>query len=145
MGNTLNDSFVTFFFTIKLHFHKKKNSGNLVAHLLYMNFMLLHCAIWTLIDRGLVALKRNVTNAQPVNMTYNIHNLLHLASDAWKYGALDDFNAIKFENHITYIKRLIRKFHQPLQQIQRRLAERHMRTMLPKRSQTSKLYCSEAK
>ena len=44
-------------------------------------------------------------------------------TDTKKYGALDNFSAFKFENHMTYIKRLIRKYDQPLQQIQKRLVE----------------------
>ena len=104
----------------------------------YANFLLLHSAIRTLIDPGLVKLETNVTNAeiclQDFVRSYETmricehdfqcpHNLLHLASDARKYRALDNFSAFKFENHMTYIKRLVRKFDQPLKQLQKKLAE----------------------
>lgn len=57
------------------------------------------------------------------NMTYNVHGLLHLASDSLKYGQLDSFSAFKFENFLGILKRKLRTSYLPLQQICNRFAE----------------------
>ena len=55
---------------------------------------------------------------------YNIHCLVHLATDASKYGCLDNFSAFPFENELKNLKSLLRKPSFPLAQLERRLAER---------------------
>uniref|UniRef100_A0A8D8X7R9 Uncharacterized protein n=2 Tax=Cacopsylla melanoneura TaxID=428564 RepID=A0A8D8X7R9_9HEMI len=57
------------------------------------------------------------------NMSYNVHNLLHLANDVTTHGALDNFSAFKFENYLFKLKKLVKKTSQPLQQIQNRFVE----------------------
>lgn len=57
-------------------------------------------------------------------VVYNVHGLLHLASDAQKFGCLENFSSFCFENKLKEIKKLVRKAHLPLQQIALRLAER---------------------
>uniref|UniRef100_T1IKN9 DUF4806 domain-containing protein n=1 Tax=Strigamia maritima TaxID=126957 RepID=T1IKN9_STRMM len=56
-------------------------------------------------------------------MSYNIHGLLHLASDAHHFGHLDLFSAFPFKNFMQIFKRLLRKGDKPLEQIIKRLAE----------------------
>lgn len=59
------------------------------------------------------------------NMIYNVHNLIHLSDDAKRYGPLDSFSAFPFENHLHSLKKLLRKFEKPLQQIHRRISEKN--------------------
>ena len=58
-------------------------------------------------------------------LTYTIHNLVHISSDAEHHRPLDNFSAFDFENFMKFIKKLIRKNEKPLQQIHRRLVEEH--------------------
>ena len=57
-------------------------------------------------------------------LTYNFHNLIHLAKDCKEHGPLDDFSAFCFENNLFTIKLLLRKRTKILQQLHRRLIER---------------------
>lgn len=41
------------------------------------------------------------------------------------YGPLDSYSAFDFENHLQVLKRMLRKHANPLQQIHRRLLEKH--------------------
>ena len=56
-------------------------------------------------------------------ITYNIHNLVHLAEDVMMFGPLYSFSAYLFENRPGTIKRLLRKSEKPLKQIIKGLAE----------------------
>lgn len=56
-------------------------------------------------------------------ISFNIHNLVHLADDVMMFGPLNCFSAYVFENKLGIIKRLLRKSEKPLQQIVKRLAE----------------------
>lgn len=56
-------------------------------------------------------------------VVYNVHCLIHLASDALIHGNLDAFSAFPFENHLKSVKRMIKKSHQPLPQLVRRISE----------------------
>jgi len=49
--------------------------------------------------------------------------MLHLADDALRWGALDDFSAFTFENHLQYIKKLVRGNDKPLEQLSNRVHE----------------------
>ncbi|XP_031776737.1 uncharacterized protein LOC116415746 [Nasonia vitripennis] len=42
-------------------------------------------------------------------VSYNVDNLLHLASDVRLYGCLDNFSAFRFESFIFFYKKLLRK------------------------------------
>ncbi|XP_012524204.2 uncharacterized protein LOC105829709 [Monomorium pharaonis] len=57
------------------------------------------------------------------NVTYNTHGLLHLADDALKWGALDEFSAFIFENQLQQIKKMVRKNDKPLEQLSNRIFE----------------------
>ncbi|KAK3918588.1 Halomucin [Frankliniella fusca] len=61
----------------------------------------------------------------PTFVVYNVHNLLHLASDVRLYGNLESFSAYPFENELQYIKKLVKSAPLPLQQICKRLIERN--------------------
>lgn len=52
-----------------------------------------------------------------------MNNLLHLAADVRMFGLLDDFSGFLFENHMTVVKRQIRKYDQPVQQVSKRFHE----------------------
>jgi predicted XRE-type DNA-binding protein len=60
----------------------------------------------------------------PNMLVYNVHNLIHLADDARKYGSLDNVSAFCFENYLGKLVKLVRKPHKPLQQLIKRLLER---------------------
>lgn len=62
------------------------------------------------------------------HMTYNVHGLLHLASDSAKFGPLDSFSAFKFESYLGKLKRKLRTAYLPLPQICNRISE--MRSLL---------------
>lgn len=58
-------------------------------------------------------------------VTSNFHYLIHLNEDVKIYGPLDSYSTFDFENHMQVLKRMIRKHANPLQQIHRRLFEKH--------------------
>jgi len=49
---------------------------------------------------------------------------MHLANDVKKFGPLDIFSAFKFENNMTFIKKILKKYDKPLQQVTKRCLER---------------------
>nr|CAI5866941.1 unnamed protein product [Callosobruchus analis] len=57
-------------------------------------------------------------------VTYNVHNLIHLAEDVKTHGSLDSFSAFKFENHMFEIKKQLKSSRLPLQQLHNRIKER---------------------
>lgn len=102
----------------------------------YNHMMLLHVAIKILVNGEMCKtyatyaeslLKLYVTwGAQLYGakyVTFNVHNLIHLANDVRKHGNLDEFSAFPFENKLQKMKNLLRKRGKPLQQIVRRLQE----------------------
>lgn len=56
-------------------------------------------------------------------ITYNVHQLTHLAEEYRLFGPLDNISAFPFENYLGQIKHLLRKPHLPLQQVVKRLSE----------------------
>ena len=58
----------------------------------------------------------------PEMLVYNVHNLVHLAEYARKYGPLDNFSAFPFENYLFSMRKMVRK-PQATQQVVRRMAE----------------------
>lgn len=59
----------------------------------------------------------------PNNVSYNVHGLIHLVNDVKKFDPLGDFSAFKYENYLQTLKKLLRKYDKPLQQIVRRYTE----------------------
>jgi len=105
----------------------------------YIHFNALNCAIRILCsidnyDRNndyaqdlLIYFVQNMSILYgPQNVTYNMHNLIHLAADAKRLGPLDSFSAFPFENFLFTLKKLLRKFDKPLQQICNRLDEQFL-------------------
>lgn len=66
------------------------------------------------------------------NMIYTIHNLIHLSDDVKHFGALDSFSTFPFENHLYSLKKLLRKYEKPLQQIHRRIVEKNIANQFKK-------------
>lgn len=56
-------------------------------------------------------------------IVYNIHQLTHLAEEYRRFGNLDNISGFPFENCLGQIKHLLRKPHQTLQQVVKRLSE----------------------
>ena len=109
---------------------------NILPSDLYNHFMMLHVAIKILVNKDLchqfnnyaktllvsfVSLFRDLYGEQFVS--YNVHNLIHLADDVQILGHLDSFSAFPFENHLQIIKKLLRKHDRPLPQVVRRVVE----------------------
>ncbi|XP_071580030.1 uncharacterized protein [Temnothorax nylanderi] len=114
---------------------------NILRKNVYLNFLSLHVAMTILVSPILSRHTGNIDYTQSlleyfVNtfsqiygeqyISHNIHNLLHIFADVRKYGPVDEFSAFPFENHMTYIKTLIRKPDKPLQQLVKRYAEIEM-------------------
>ena len=57
------------------------------------------------------------------NLVYNVHGLVHLASDVKLFGPLDNFSSFPFENFLCKLKRYVRKPCGILQQIILRIQE----------------------
>ena len=123
---------------------------------MYEHFLLLHVAISILCSPRLH--KRYCDYAENVLMVfvqnfsvlygdfvvYNVHNLIHLASDVRKFGPSPQISAFPFENFLYKLKRQIRKPNQTLQQVVRRLTEqKQIRSVsLPSSSLPSSLTAS---
>ena len=119
--------------------------------IMYDHFLLLHVAIFILsshrlhkhycdyADNLLRIFVHNFPLIYGDFVVYNVHNLIHLASDVRKFGPLPQNSAFPFENFLYKLKRQIRKPNQPLQQVVRRLTEQASisRVSLPSSSLSS--------
>lgn len=56
-------------------------------------------------------------------LSYNVHNLIHLANDVKIFGCLDNFSCFKFENHMQKIKNKLHQSGKPLQELSNRMFE----------------------
>ena len=103
---------------------------------MFEHFMVLSVALRILVSPGLNQtygqyahglLKHFVTASVdlygPEFLVYNVHSLLHLASDAEQYSGLDSCSAFVFENHLQKVKRMVRSSKNPLVQIIKRSQE----------------------
>ncbi len=90
----------------------------------YQHFLLLSCAVIILRDPNFCKHPHLVNQAEGMlerfveqfpdiygeeYISYNVHNLLHLADCVREYGPLDDFSAFIYENHIGKFKRAVKK------------------------------------
>ena len=112
---------------------------NVLPDVLYNHFLLLFSAISILSTPQLCESVNNCNYANELLVTfvkdvhkiygqsmlvYNVHSLVHLASDVARFGCLDNFSAFPFENKLQMIKSLVRKPQNSLAQLIRRLGER---------------------
>lgn len=106
----------------------------------YDNFMLLSVAIYILANSNYCIEMNDLAHSFLVSfvehygllygkemVVYNIHGLVHLASDVKVHGPLDSISGFPYENYLGELKRLVRKPHNPLAQIIRRLSEHEER------------------
>ncbi|OXU17791.1 hypothetical protein TSAR_001410 [Trichomalopsis sarcophagae] len=123
---------------------------NKVPHELMFHFNELNCALRILYDptecirnnqlaKELLSSYVNLMEQYfgKIHIIYNVHNLLHLSDDVLRFGALDSFSVISFENHLQTIKKLVNKGSQPLAQIMNSLFN-IMKKMQSKNSATTK-------
>lgn len=110
----------------------------------YKNFLLFHVAISILInpsylqfsiyarDYLIAFIKHSIDLYGGDFVSYNVHNLCHLASDCDRYGALDTFSAFPFENFYGKLKKMLHGPQRPIVQIYRRVNERLTNLQLEK-------------
>ena len=54
--------------------------------------------------------------------SYNVHNLVHLHEDIIHFGtSLDNFSCFPFENYLQIMKKFVRKAHNPVSQVAKRV------------------------
>ncbi len=107
---------------------------------LYSHFLLLHVAIKLLSDKVHCKVHEVVEYCKDLLyffvrdstvlygkrfISFNVHSLIHIPDDVKKYGSLDSYSALRFENHLGKMKHLVRKSAKPLAQIVNRLTEIH--------------------
>lgn len=56
-------------------------------------------------------------------ITFNVHNMIHVADDVLQFGNFDNYSAFKFENYMQVLKKRVRKGSQPLKQLVNRIKE----------------------
>ncbi|XP_067204058.1 uncharacterized protein [Linepithema humile] len=56
-------------------------------------------------------------------LSYNVHNLLHIAKDVQTFGCLDNFSCFKYENYMQKIKRKLHQSGKPLEELSNRIFE----------------------
>ncbi|XP_055845561.1 uncharacterized protein LOC129911712 [Episyrphus balteatus] len=102
---------------------------------LYENFMQLHCAVSiclsekssNFINIAQILFKSFIQGFAKIygseNISYNIHNLYHIADDVKFHGPLDNISAFKYENCLQYLKHIIRSENRTLEQIANKISE----------------------
>ena len=103
---------------------------NVLQNRIYNHFLVFHVAIKILATEGLCKefnqyakelLHLFVGQAKELYgkefLSYNVHNLIHLANDVDRFGHLDSFSAFPFENYLQQIKNLLWKHDKPLPQV----------------------------
>ena len=110
---------------------------NYLSSAFYEHFLLLHVAIkllssapWCFEDNDYANellvhfVERSEELYSDFFVSYNVHSLMHLAADSFRFGPIDSFSAYRFENHYGDVKRYLRKNDRPLQQLIKRLSEK---------------------
>ena len=64
-------------------------------------------------------------------MSFNVHNLIHLADQVLRFGCLDFVSYFPFENHIQVLKNLIQPTFRPLAQLVNRIIKRRQNLRQP--------------
>ena len=103
----------------------------------YAHFLRLQCAMFILLSNNasnsdwnlyakslLVKVSHGFSHLYgPEFLVYNVHNLIHLADDALKFGNLNNVSCFPFENYMQQLKRLVRGNKHFIQQIVHRIKE----------------------
>ena len=104
----------------------------------YNNFCILIFIVRILCDPLLIDDENNLTYAQAlsvsfvkqfkniykdINVSFNVHSLIHITDDVRRYGILDSFSAFPFESVLGNIKRKLRTSNAPFAQISRRISK----------------------
>lgn len=109
---------------------------SIVSKELYENFLCLHVAMIIFLSPNFNNLafsakslmKKFVQNFGNLYgnhfISANIHALIHLFDDYMNYGSLDSVSCFKFENYMGQLKKMVRKYDKPLQQVVRRFEEK---------------------
>ncbi|XP_031356986.1 uncharacterized protein LOC116180936 [Photinus pyralis] len=121
--------------------------NNILSVKTYRHFMCLSVAIRILCDGNsdtdlidyahnlLLYFVRKYGNMYGLHyLSYNVHNLIHLAQDVKRLGQLENFSGFKFENYLYNLKRKLHISGRPLEQICNRIIEEknHNRNVLQK-------------
>ncbi|XP_039313132.1 uncharacterized protein LOC120359508 [Solenopsis invicta] len=56
-------------------------------------------------------------------VSHNVHGLIHVIQDVKTFGPLDNYSAFKYENFLQHLKRVVKKYAQPLEQLYNRYHE----------------------
>lgn len=95
--------------------------ANNVDCTVYKNFLLFSVAVTLMSRENAIG---NISKAQklligfvkhfselygPTSLVYNIHSLIHIPHDVARYGSLDKFSAFPFENHLSLMKKNVKK------------------------------------
>lgn len=110
---------------------------NILSEKFYDHFLCLHVAVRILVSPSFCrklnsyakSLLKHFVSVYEILygrelISYNVHGLLHLADDVLLYGHLDIYSTFDFENHLGYMKKLMRKSDRSLQQLNNRLSEK---------------------
>lgn len=102
---------------------------------IYTNFLTLHCAVTICLSNRHTEM---ITVAEELfkgfansyiklygesNVSYNVHNIIHIIDDVKRFGNLENFSAFAFESAYGVLTRLLRSGNKPLQQIANRIIE----------------------
>ena len=105
---------------------------NILSQPLYDNFMMLVVSMSILLSPTLCCETNNCTYVKDLlqafvanymllygkkNIVYNVHNLVHNADDAARFGALDNISAFPFESFLGRLKKKVRRPQNPVAQI----------------------------
>uniref|UniRef100_A0A6P7GUF5 Uncharacterized protein LOC114343031 n=1 Tax=Diabrotica virgifera virgifera TaxID=50390 RepID=A0A6P7GUF5_DIAVI len=68
-------------------------------------------------------IKNSIKLYNPDFVSFNVHNMLHIADCVKLYGMLDNFSAFPFENYMPQLTKKVRKAALPLEQVVKRIFE----------------------
>lgn len=105
---------------------------NILHKNIYNHFLALHVSVRILCsndynqyNKYAGQLLEKFVNAMPYLyhkcfVSHNIHGLIHVLQYVKTFGSLDNYSAFKYENFLQHLKRIVKKYAQPLQQLYNR-------------------------